>query len=152
LPRRKKQDPIPLPIGQLPMDEHWWSLYVKNILGLNPAEMETVKTSEPKQSSVGLDPEMKIFAERLIYSLCPPEKGYSPVIVNKVKEIYDCLEGKKNFDEWFREVRQAFGLKTYQLAKIIYDCLEGLRSKEARELREQWLGYIQAELKGYGLL
>ena len=100
----------------------------------------------------GLDPEMKIFAERLIYTLCPPEKGYAEVVVKEVKSIYDVLEGRKDLAEWFKNVRQLLSLKTYQLAGVIYQCLEGLKSPEARQLREEWLQYLKAELKGYGLL
>jgi hypothetical protein len=95
--------------------------------------------------------EMKVFAERVIYALCAPDKGYAPVIVREVKGIYEVLDGRKEFDEWFTKVRQALGLKNYQLAKVLYDCLEGLKSMEATQLREQWYGFLQAEMKGYGL-
>jgi hypothetical protein len=54
--------------------------------------------------------------------------------------------------EWFTNVRQMLGLKTYQLASIIYQCLEGLKSPEAKQIREDWLAYIRAEMRGYGLL
>jgi len=112
------------------------------------------RTSYTRQTSTGesLDPEMKIFAERLIYTLCPPEKGYGEKLVQEVKSIYDVLEGRKDFMEWFTNVRQAFGFKTYQLASIIYKCLEGLKSPEARQLREDWLAYMRAEMRHYGLL
>jgi hypothetical protein len=107
---------------------------------------------EERSSSELSSKEMEIFAERLIYSLCPPDKGYASTIVQKVKGIRDVLAGKKNFDEWFLEVKQALSLKSYQLASVIYKCLEGLRSREAKELRDQWYSYLQAELKGYGLM
>jgi hypothetical protein len=103
-------------------------------------------------STEGLDPEMKIFAERLIYTLCPPDKKYADVIVREVKSIYDVLEGKKDFMEWFTKVRQMFSLKTYQLAGIVYQCLDGLKSPEAKRLQQEWYEYLRAELRGYGLL
>jgi len=94
---------------------------------------------------------MKVFAERVIYTLCPVEKGYAPVIVKEVRSIYDVLEGKKDFSEWFTNVRQKLSIKSYQLAQVLHDSLKGLRSEEARELRQQWQGYLETELKGYGI-
>jgi hypothetical protein len=107
---------------------------------------------QTKPSTGVLDPEMKIFAERLIYTLCPPDKKYADIIVREVKSIYDVLEGKKDFMEWFTKVRQMFSLKTYQLAGIIYQCLDGLKSPEAKQLQQEWYEYLRAELRGYGLL
>lgn len=105
--------------------------------------------TEAKPSS--LTGEMKVFAERVISALCPPEKAYAPVIVREVKNIYDVIEGKADFEGWFTKVRQLLSLKNYQLAKVLYDCLEGLRTREARQLREEWYSFIQAEMKGYGI-
>lgn len=136
-------------LAPLQPDESYWERFISHRFG----SLETVeKVVEKRKESAPVSDEMRIFAERLIYALCPPEKAYAPVIVKTVKTIYDVLNGAKDFAEWFTEVKQALSLKNYQLAKVIYDCLEGLRSKEARELREQWLGYIQAELKGYGVI
>jgi hypothetical protein len=101
----------------------------------------------------------RLFQTRCAYSLNASytpsalrKKPTRPVIVKTVKTIYDVLNGTKDFAEWFTEVKQALSLKNYQLASVIYECLQGLRSKEARELRDQWYGYIQAELKGYGVI
>jgi hypothetical protein len=132
-------------------------LRIKGLRGMVPAEelySYGYSGGSGPAAGAGAAPsgELRIFAERLIYALCPPEKGYAPLIVKEVKSIYDVLAGRKDFSEWFKNVRQMLSLKGYQLASVIYDCLEGLRSKEARELRDQWFGYIQAELKGYGLL
>jgi hypothetical protein len=107
--------------------------------------------SQTAETTPKIEGELRIFAERLINTLCPPEKGYAPIIVNTVRGIYDVLEGRKELGEWFTQVRQALGLKSYQLASIIYQCLDGLRSREARELRDQWFHFMQAELRGYGL-
>jgi hypothetical protein len=136
-------------------ENYWDDILVK--LGYKlpylPLEQVTVQaTQQPIPAKPSMSDDMRIFAERLIYALCPPEKAYAPVIVKTVKTIYDVLNGAKDFTAWFTEVKQALSLKNYQLASVIYECLEGLRSKEAKELREQWYGYIQAELKGYGVI
>jgi len=114
------------------------------------------KNESPLQAEVAAKPssvagEMKIFAERVIKALCPPEKGYAPVIVREVRTIYDVIEGRKDFTDWFARVRQALSLKNYEVAKVLYDCLDGLRTRDARELREQWYNYLTSEMKGYGL-
>ena len=109
---------------------------------------ESLQTPEPSQALTG---DLKIFAERIVKALCPPEQGYSPFIVKEVKSIYDVLEERKDFAEWFLKVRQMLSIKNYQLAKTLYDCLEGLRSQDAKDLREQWYGYLANEMKGYGL-
>jgi hypothetical protein len=122
---------------------------------LSAEQVESVQRVAPRQaeqSESSLPGELRIFAERLIYALCPPDKGYAPKLVEEVRTIYDVLEGRRSLDEWFTSVRQMLGLKPYQLAAVIYQCLDGLRSKEARELRDQWYGYLQAELKGYGVI
>jgi superfamily I DNA and/or RNA helicase len=138
-------------------EEDWWASALKNIYGLDVKRLqtetvETTQTSTPTPAKPKIEGEMKIFAERLIYALCPPDKGYAPVIVKTVKSIYDVLEERKDFAEWFTEVKQALSLKSFQLAQVIYQCLEGLRSREARELREQWFNFLQSELRGYGML
>ena len=135
----------------IPVD--YWTEALTKLGLLSPITEEATQTSAtPEEAKQTVTGEMKIFAERLIYTLCPPEKGYAPIIVKTVKSIYDVLEGRKDFGEWFTQVRQALSLKSYQLAQIIYQCLEGLRSREARELREQWFNFMQAEMKGYGLM
>jgi hypothetical protein len=144
--RSKQQQATPLQ-----PDESYWERFISHRFGdLEAVERAAERVAE-KHPSTPSD-EMRIFAERLIYALCPPEKGYAPVIVKTVKTIYDVLNGTKDFAEWFTEVKQALSLKNYQLATIIYQCLEGLRSREAREMRDQWYGYIQAELRGYGVI
>jgi hypothetical protein len=135
----------------IPVD--YWTEALTKLGLLSPITEEATQTSAtPEEAKQTVTGEMKIFAERLIYTLCPPEKGYAPIIVKTVKSIYDVLEGRKDFGEWFTEVRQALSLKSYQLAQIVRSCLEGLRSKEAAELRGQWDAYIMSELRGYGLL
>jgi hypothetical protein len=142
--RSQKQQLTPLQA-----DEGYWERFISHRFG----SLESVeKVAEKRREPSPVSDEMRIFAERLIYALCPPEKAYAPVIVKTVKTIYDVLNGTKDFAEWFTEVKQTLSLKNYQLASVIYQCLEGLRSKEARELQEQWRGYIQAELKGYGVI
>jgi len=142
--RSQKQQLTPLQA-----DESYWQKFIFHRFG----SLETVeKVAEKRREPSLVSDEMRIFAERLIYALCPPEKAYAPIIVKTVKTIYDVLNGTKDFAEWFTEVKQALSLKNYQLASVIYQCLEGLRSREARELQEQWRGYIQAELKGYGVI
>jgi hypothetical protein len=144
--KRTKQQTTPLE-----PDEQYWTRFISHRFGsLESVEKVAEKKSLKEPSPVS--DEMRIFAERLIYALCPPEKAYAPIIIKTVKTIYNVLEGTKDFAEWFTEVRQALSLKNYQLASVIYQCLEGLRSREARELQEQWRGYIQAELKGYGVI
>ena len=136
-------------------DENWWLSTLKNIYGLDVQRLkqgETITTRETTPAGHKVEGELKIFAERLIYALCPPDRGYASALVQKVKSIYDVLEGRKDFAEWFTEVRQALSLKSYQLAAVIYQCLDGLRSREARELRDQWFGFMQAELRGYGVI
>jgi hypothetical protein len=142
--RRAKQQITPLE-----PDEGYWQKFISSRFG----SLESVeKVAEKRKEPSPVSDEMRIFAERLIYALCPPEKAYAPVIIKTVKTIYAVLEGTKNFAEWFIEVKQALSLKNYQLATVIYECLQGLHSKEARELKDQWYGYIQAELKGYGVI
>jgi hypothetical protein len=142
--RSQKQQLTPLQA-----DDQYWTRFISHRFGsLESAEKVAEKRREPSPVS----DEMRIFAERLIYALCPPEKAYAPVIVKTVKTIYDVLNGTKDFAEWFTEVKQTLSLKNYQLASVIYRCLEGLRSREARELRDQWYGYIQSELRGYGVI
>jgi hypothetical protein len=142
--RNQKQQLTPLQA-----DESYWQRFISHRFGsLESVEKVTEKSKQPSPVS----DEMRIFAERLIYALCPPEKAYAPIIVKTVKTIYDVLNGTKDFTEWFTEVKQALSLKNYQLASVIYQCLEGLRSREARELRDQWYGYIQSELRGYGVI
>jgi hypothetical protein len=137
--------------ASIPID--YWTEALTKLGLLSPITEEVTQASAtPEEAKPTITGEMKIFAERLIYSLCPPEKGYAPIIVKTVKSIYDVLEGRKDFGEWFTQVRQALSLKSFQLAQIIYQCLEGLRSREARELREQWFNFIQAELRGYGVM
>lgn len=98
------------------------------------------------------DKEMKIFAERVINSLLQPEKGTpNPLAVKNAQTIYDVLEGRKDFKEWFIETRRNFNLRSYELASIIYNALDGLRSEEAVELREQWKNFVIEEAKRYGL-
>jgi hypothetical protein len=130
----------------------YWTDALTKLGLLSPITAEATQASTETETKPKVEGEMKIFAERLIYSLCPPEKGYAPIIVRTVKSIYDVLEGRKDFGEWFTEVRQALSLKSFQLAQIIYQCLEGLRSREARDLREQWFNFLQAELRGYSIL
>jgi hypothetical protein len=118
----------------------------------SPETKQVVGNAREEPVFVTLTGELKIFAERVIYTLCPPEKGYAPVIVKEIKKIYDVLEGKGDFADWFTKVRQMLSLKNYQLAKTLYDCLEGLRSEEAKQLRQEWLSYLSSEMKGYGLV
>jgi hypothetical protein len=142
--RRTKQQITPLQ-----PDDQYWARFIQHRFG----SLESVeKVAEKRREPSPVSDEMRIFAERLIYALCPPEKAYAPVIIKTVKTIYNVLEGTKDFAEWFTEVKQTLSLKNYQLASVIYQCLEGLRSREARELQEQWRGFIQAELRGYGLV
>jgi hypothetical protein len=144
---RRKQEVQPVTVAD---SDPWQSfLEAMHLVGGIAVEENLTEAKETKPKVQG---EMKIFAERLIYALCPPEKGYAPIIVKTVKSIYNVLEGRKDFGEWFTQVRQALSLKSYQLAQIIYQCLEGLRSREARELREQWFNFLQAELRGYGVI
>jgi hypothetical protein len=117
----------------------------------SPPSTSPQARAEVKEAFLPLTGELKIFAERVINTLCPREQGYSPVIVREVRAIGEVLEGRRDFAEWFTKIRQMLSLKNYQLAKTLYDCLEGLRSQEAKELREQWGSFIQAEMKGYGL-
>jgi hypothetical protein len=131
----------------------YWTSALSKLGLLSPITAEaTTQTSTETETKPKVEGEMKIFAERLIYTLCPAEKGYAPIIVRTVKSIYDVLEGRKDFGEWFTEVRQTLSLKSFQLAQIIYQCLEGLHSREARDLREQWFNFLQAEMKGYGMM
>jgi hypothetical protein len=111
-----------------------------------PLKMEITDSSAPLRG------DMKTFAERVVNALCPPEKRYAPIIVKEVKTIYDVLAERKDFSEWFNKVRQILSIKNYQLAQILYDSLEGLTSQEARQLREEWYSFIQAQMKGYGLI
>jgi hypothetical protein len=142
--RSQKQQLTPLQA-----DDQYWTRFISHRFG----SLESVeKVAEKRREPSPVSDEMRIFAERLIYALCPPEKAYAPVIVKTVKTIYNVLEGTKDFAEWFTEVKQALSLKNYQLASVIRSCLEGLHSKEARELREQWDSYIVAELRGYGIM
>jgi uncharacterized Zn finger protein (UPF0148 family) len=117
----------------------------------SPKNLKTETPESPFLAPPAVTGELKIFAERVIYTLCPAEKGYAPVIVKQVRAIYDVLEGRKDFAEWFTKTRQMLSIKNYELAKTLYDCLEGLKGQEARELREQWHDYIASEVKGYGL-
>jgi len=147
MPRRNQTANTPA------MFNYWEDALKKlGLLSSITAEVTQYAASASPESQPKVEGELKIFAERLIYALCPPEKGYAPMIVKTVKSIYDVLEGRKDFGDWFTEVRQALSLKSYQLAQIIYQCLEGLRSREARELREQWFNFMQAEMRGYGLI
>ena len=104
---------------------------------------ETAKTS----FAPAVKGDMKVFAERVIATLCPPEQGYSPVVVKEVRKIYDVLEEKEDFAEWFTKVRQMLSLKNYQLAKTLYDSLEGLKSQEAKELKEQWYSFVKPKFE-----
>jgi hypothetical protein len=138
---------IPEELYRCPID-----LLYYHVRPRNPSSSLSLKAqTNVKQPFVALTGELKVFGERVINALCAPEKGYSPVIVREVKTIYDVLEGRRDFEEWFTKVRQALSLKNYQLAKVLYDCLEGLRSQEARQLREQWYSYLASETRGYGL-
>jgi len=150
--RRKPEETVPDAVF-----DYWGDVLVKlgyRLPYLSVEQVESVQRVAPQteQSESSLPGELRIFAERLIYALCPPDKGYAPKLVEEVRTIYDVLEGRRSLDEWFTSVRQMLGLKPYQLAAVIYQCLDGLRSKEARELRDQWYGYLQAELKGYGVI
>ena len=148
--RSSRQQPQLTPVQP---SESYWEEFIQRRFGSLYAETaQRIASPSIEKSKRKVEGEMKIFAERLIYTLCPPEKGYAPIIVKTVKSIYDVLEGRKDFGEWFTEVRQALSLKSYQLAQIIYQCLEGLRSREARELREQWFNFMQAEMRGYGMI
>jgi hypothetical protein len=154
MPRRKKAviETTPIVTGN-----YWDDVLIKlgyrlPYLPLEQLELQPTQQASQTPTSSSMHDEMRIFAERLIYALCPPDKGYASKIVQEVKSIYDVLEGRKDFDEWFRNVRQMLSLKPYQLAAVIYQCLEGLKSKEAKELKDQWYSYLQTELKGYGLL
>ncbi|MBS7248401.1 MAG: hypothetical protein QXZ14_11095 [Candidatus Jordarchaeales archaeon] len=148
MPRRKPASET----LQSPADDgDWWLSFLKSRGYVSEAHAPPSAPMMTRETPA-LTSEQRIFAERLIYSLCPPNKGYAPVIVKKVREIYSVLEGAKDFAEWFAEVRQALNLKSYQLAKAIYDSLEGLRSPEAQQLREQWYSFLVAEMKGYGLI
>jgi hypothetical protein len=142
--RRAKQQITPLE-----PDEGYWQKFISSRFG----SLESVeKVAEKRKEPSPVSDEMRIFAERLIYALCPPEKGYSPGIVREVKSIYDVLSGTKDFEEWFTNVRRMLSLKSFQLAGVLYQCLEGLRSKEARQLQEEWRNFIASELKGYGMM
>ena len=105
-----------------------------------------------KKKSPRSDPHNSYWDRFLLgMNVVDPETSFDTEIVSQVKSIYEVLEGKKDFTEWFAEVRQALSLKSYQLAKILYDSLEGLKSREARDLREQWYDFIVAEMRGYGV-
>lgn len=157
MPRRGRRPtgtipPETITITPNPEDPNWWQNFLKSRGFLTETPITKTTTPMMTRETPSLSPEQRIFAERLIYALCPPDKGYAPIIVKKVKEIYNVLEGTKDFAEWFTETRKALNLKSYQLAKVIYDCLDGLRSPEARQLREQWYQYLVAEMRGYGLV
>lgn len=107
---------------------------------------------QPAEEESLADREMKIFVERVVNTLCPPEKGYSPRLVADVRKLYDVLEGKLDLKEWFTNVKQALSLKPYELAAVLYESLDGLKSEEAKQLREEWRNYMIAQMKGYGLL
>jgi hypothetical protein len=113
-------------------------------------EVKTQYSTEPIQYSSLEDAEMREFCRRVVEALCPPDKGYHQMYVDLAKKIYDVIEGKMDFAEWFTSVRQTFGLKPIDLAQLIYVSLQGFRSQAAVKLREEWWEYLKMLMQAYG--
>jgi hypothetical protein len=94
--------------------------------------------------------EMREFCRRVVNALCPPEKGYHQMYVDLANKIYDVIEGKMDFNEWFTKVRQTFSLRDIDLAQLIYASLDGLKSSGAVRLREEWWDYLKRLMQVYG--
>jgi hypothetical protein len=165
MPRRKSvlTDPLYQAALQAVTSENPLLQALRDIYGLDVSRLRRTASSSKfasTSSETGFSSEILTFIERVADKLTNP-KGLpltpeQQARVDKVKEqirkdLLDVLEGRKDLAEWFTTTRQNFNLKSYELAEIIYQSLEGLRSKEAQDLRDQWLQFIIAERRGYGL-
>jgi hypothetical protein len=151
--RRSKQQPI----APLAADENYWQNFISHRFGNLEAVEKVIEKRSPSPSPPD---EMEVFISRVAERLAPmPAATPLPGEMERIlrireevkRELRDLMEGRIGLGDWFTRTRRNFNLRSYELGRIIYDALEGLRSREAREMRDQWLNYLSSEMRGYGV-
>jgi hypothetical protein len=97
------------------------------------------------------DRELTVFINRVAQKLMPIYNDYDIKTKNLlmknraqiIKELNNVFDGKEPLEKWFTRTRRTYGKHTIDLTKILYDSLEGLKSKEAREMRQQYEQALQ---------
>ncbi len=143
---------------------NYWTEFLRkmNLVGPIMEEAEEITRQAVKRPPPpSLEPDMETFINRVAekvasapesITLTPAEQMRLNQARQEIKNsLRDVLNGKTPLNEWFTKTRQQFNLRSYELAQIMYESLDGLKSREAKDLRDQWFQFLAAEKRGYGL-